>query len=111
MNIKKIAKIAGAACAATGIVALGSVVASGAALLAVKEGFVAAKDAFEKTVKTALAEEDETTGQEPIAEQPAEAEAAEARETPEPEAAEDPEESVEESEDFERKLILAKTIH
>ena len=42
MNRKKIAKCAGAACAATGVVALSSLVASGAAVGAVVEGFKSA---------------------------------------------------------------------
>lgn len=42
MNRKKIAKCAGAACAATGVVALSSLVASGAAVGAIVEGFKSA---------------------------------------------------------------------
>ena len=42
MKGKKIAKCAGAACAATGVVALSSLVASGAAVVAVVEGFKSA---------------------------------------------------------------------
>ena len=42
MKGKKIAKCAGAACAATGVVALSSLVASGAAVGAVVEGFKSA---------------------------------------------------------------------
>ena len=51
---KKTGKVLGAVAAATGIVALGAVVASGAAVGAMVEGFKAAG----KTVKKALDEQD-----------------------------------------------------
>lgn len=78
MNMKKIAKITGAVCAATGIVALGSLVASGAAVLAVKEGFKAAKDTFGKILK------DERSEKAVPAEKSAEAEASEVPKSEEP---------------------------
>lgn len=48
ISVKKTAKVAGAVCAATGIVALSALVASGAAVGAVVEGFKSAKDAMKK---------------------------------------------------------------
>lgn len=53
VNVKSAAKVAGATCAATGIVALSALVASGAAVGAVIEGFRAAGD----TMKKLLADE------------------------------------------------------
>ena len=53
ISVKKTAKVAGAVCAATGIVALSALVASGAAVGAVVEGFKSAKD----TMKKMLADE------------------------------------------------------
>lgn len=48
---KKAAKVLGAACLATGVVALSAVIASGAAVAAVAEGFRAAKDTVQKIMK------------------------------------------------------------
>lgn len=48
ISVKKTAKVAGAVCTATGIVALSALVASGAAVGAVVEGFKSAKDAMKK---------------------------------------------------------------
>ena len=44
VNVKKIAKWAGASCCAVGIVALSGLIASGAAVGAVVEGFKVAKE-------------------------------------------------------------------
>ena len=48
---KKAAKVLGAACLATGVVALSAVVASGAVVGAVVEGFKTAKDTMQKILK------------------------------------------------------------
>ena len=48
INAKNVTKVAGAACAATGIVALSALVASGAAVGAVVEGFKTAGDTMKK---------------------------------------------------------------
>ena len=48
---KKVVKVLGAVCLATGVVALGAVVASGAAVGAVVEGFKSAKDTMQKILK------------------------------------------------------------
>ena len=48
INVKKIGKITGAACAATGVVAVSALVASGAAIGAVAEGFKAAGNTMKK---------------------------------------------------------------
>lgn len=48
---KKVVKVLGAACLATGVVALSAVVASGAAVGAVVEGFKSAKNTMQKTLK------------------------------------------------------------
>lgn len=48
ISIKKAARIAGAACAAAGVVALSGLVASGAAAGAAVKGFQAAKETMEK---------------------------------------------------------------
>lgn len=48
---KKAVKVLGAACLATGVVALSAVVASGAAVGAVVEGFKSAKDTMQKILK------------------------------------------------------------
>ena len=45
---KKVVKVLGAACLATGVVALSAVVASGAAVGAVVEGFKSAKNTMQK---------------------------------------------------------------
>ena len=50
LNLKKVVKFAGVVTAATGIVALSSVIASGAAVTVVKEGIKAAKDAMKKVL-------------------------------------------------------------
>lgn len=57
---KKVVKALGAACLATGVVALSAVVASGAAVGAVAEGFRSAKNTMQKILKkdeTAAADE------------------------------------------------------
>lgn len=54
MNVKKAMKIAGAGCVAAGIVALSALVASGAAVGGVVEGFKEAQ----KAVKKVLAEKE-----------------------------------------------------
>lgn len=57
---KKVVKVLGAACLATGVVALSAVVASGAAVGAVAEGFRSAKNTMQKILKkdeTASADE------------------------------------------------------
>ncbi|MCM1182597.1 MAG: hypothetical protein NC337_04395 [Roseburia sp.] len=51
MTGKKAAKLLGAACLATGVVALSAVVASGAAVGAVVEGFKSAKSTMRKILK------------------------------------------------------------
>ena len=51
LNLKKAVKFAGAACVETGVVALSSVVASGAAVTAVKEGFKTAKATMKKLLE------------------------------------------------------------
>lgn len=48
---KKVAKVLGATCVATGVVALSAVVASGAAVGAVVEGFKSAKNTMQKILK------------------------------------------------------------
>lgn len=48
---KSVAKVLGAACLATGIVALSAVVASGAAVGAVAEGFKSAKNTMQKILR------------------------------------------------------------
>ena len=48
---KKAVKVLGAACLATGVVALSAVVASGAAVGAVVEGFKSAKNTMQKILK------------------------------------------------------------
>ena len=48
---KKVVKVLGAACLATGMVALSAVAASGAAVGAVAEGFKSAKNTMKKTLK------------------------------------------------------------
>lgn len=48
INIKKIGKLAGAVCVATGVVAVSALVASGAAVSAITEGFKAAGSTVKK---------------------------------------------------------------
>lgn len=48
---KKVVKVLGAVCMATGVVALSAVVASGAAAGAVVEGFKSAKNTMQKILK------------------------------------------------------------
>lgn len=48
---KKVVKVLGAACLATGVVALSAVVASGAAVGAVAEGFRSAKNTMQKILQ------------------------------------------------------------
>lgn len=57
---KKAVKILGAVCLATGVVALSAVVASGAAVGAVAEGFKTAKNTMQRILKR---EETEATGE------------------------------------------------
>ncbi len=49
---KKVVKVLGAACLATGVMALSAVVASGAAVGAVVEGFRSAKNTMQKILQT-----------------------------------------------------------
>lgn len=51
INGKKVMKVIGAACLATGVVALSAVIASGAAVGAVAGGFKAAKNTMQKILK------------------------------------------------------------
>lgn len=51
INGKKVMKVIGAACLATGVVALSAVIASGAAVGAVAGGFKAAKSTMQKILK------------------------------------------------------------
>ena len=51
INMKKIGKYVGAACAATGVVALSGLIASGAAVGAVVEGFKSAAATMKKMLK------------------------------------------------------------
>lgn len=48
---KKVVKVLGATCLATGVVALSAIVASGAAVGAVVEGFRSAKNTMQKILK------------------------------------------------------------
>lgn len=48
---KKVAKVVGAVCLATGVVALSAVIASGAAVGAVAEGFRTAKNTAQRILK------------------------------------------------------------
>lgn len=57
LNLKKVTKVAGAACAAAGVVAMSALVASGAALGAMTEGFKSAKSAMERILKEQNPEE------------------------------------------------------
>ena len=50
VRTKKVMKVAGAACAATGIVAISALVASGAAIEAVVEGFKSARNTAKKVL-------------------------------------------------------------
>lgn len=63
---KKAVKILGAAALATGVVALSAVVASGAAVGAVAEGFRTAKNTMQRILK----KEENVTAEEPRAESP-----------------------------------------
>lgn len=56
---KKVVKVLGAVCLATGVVALSAVVASGAAVGAVAEGFKSAKNTMQKILKKDEIEADE----------------------------------------------------
>lgn len=51
INMKKICKVAGATCAATGVVAVSALVASGAAVGAVAAGFKAAGNTMKDILK------------------------------------------------------------
>lgn len=57
---KKAVKVLGAVCLATGVVALSAVVASGAAVGAVAEGFRSAKNTMQKILKKEETAADET---------------------------------------------------
>lgn len=48
LNMKKLGKIAGATCVATGVVAVSALVASGAAVGAIAEGFRSASSTMKK---------------------------------------------------------------
>lgn len=61
---KKALKVTGAAAAATGVVALSALVASGAAVGAVVEGFKAAGSTFKEVMKKEEKKADATEGQE-----------------------------------------------
>lgn len=61
---KKAVKVLGAVCLATGIVALSAVVASGAAVGAVAEGFKSAKNTMQKILK-----KDETVAEDEVSEE------------------------------------------
>lgn len=69
ISIEKTAKIAGAACAAAGVVALSGLVASGAAAGAVVKGCQAAKETMKKIIaddpQAACADTKEPTAAEP----------------------------------------------
>ena len=71
---KRVLKIAGAACFATGVVVISAVVASGAAVGAVAEGFRSARNTMRRILKDEAAD----SGME---EKAAEVEAAESKET------------------------------
>lgn len=72
ISIEKAAKIAGAACAAAGVVALSGLVASGAAAGAVVKGFEAAKETMKKIIeddpKVACTDTEEPAAAEPESE-------------------------------------------
>ena len=57
---KKVTKVIGAACLATGLVALSAVVASGAAVGAVVEGFKSAKNTMQKILEKDVTVVDES---------------------------------------------------
>lgn len=63
MSAKNVTKVAGAACAATGIVALSALVASGAAVGAVVEGFKTAGDTMKKLLSDEAENNTSTDGQ------------------------------------------------
>lgn len=63
MNVKSAAKVAGATCAATGIVALSALVASGAAVGAIVEGFISAKNTMKKLLADETGKETSVDGQ------------------------------------------------
>lgn len=56
---KRVAKVIGAVCIATGVVALSAVAASGAAVGAVAEGFRSARNTVQKSLKKDEAKADE----------------------------------------------------
>lgn len=69
MKMKSILKVTGAVCAATGVVALSGLVASGAAVGAVVEGFKSAKDTMKKMMSENVQAGDNTSKtEEPTAE-------------------------------------------
>lgn len=63
INVENVTKIAGAACTATGIVTLSALVASGAAVGAVVEGFKTAGDTMKKLLADETEKEISTDGQ------------------------------------------------
>jgi len=63
-NVKKTIKVAGALAAATGVVAISALVASGAAVGAVVEGFKSAGKVVKKKLEEVEAEAQETGAQE-----------------------------------------------
>lgn len=65
-SVKKTIKFAAGVCAALGVVTIGAVVASGAAVKVVTEGLKAAKDTMKQTIVEIRAEEKEQTISEEI---------------------------------------------
>lgn len=66
VSMKRVMKIAGAACAATGVVALSGLVASGAAVGAVVEGFKSAANTMKKMLSDEPKSESATAKKEEI---------------------------------------------
>lgn len=72
VSMKKVLKVTGAACAATGVIALSGLVASGAAVGAVVEGFKSAAEMVKKTLSEGVrAEADAEMTEHPAAEEAA----------------------------------------
>lgn len=63
INVENVTKVAGATCAATGIVALSALVASGAAVGAVVGGFKTAGDTMKKMLSDEMENDTSTDGQ------------------------------------------------
>lgn len=66
LNMKKIGKIAGAACVATGVVAVSALVASGAAVGAIVEGFKSASSAMKNSLIEQKQDENTVVEQSPV---------------------------------------------